>query len=186
MMRTALRSAFAASVLSAAILLAAVQGAAAAKAPTAPAGQKSPSPSAAAGKRGPIAVSGAWIREAPPGAEVLAAYMEIRNSGAREDVLLEARTPIAEIVSIHRTVMKGGVARMEHLESIRIPAKSTVRLRPGGDHLMIMFPERLPRGGQKVPMALRFRRAGTVWLEVPVRPDLFDLLPTPFRRFTAG
>lgn len=143
-------------------------------------------PSAATARRGAISVAGGWIREAPPGAEVLAAYMEIRNAGPQDDHLLEARTPIAEVVSIHRTVVRGGVAKMEHLESIRIPARSTVHLRPGGDHLMIMFPERLPRRGEKVAMSLRFKRAGTLTLELPVRPDLVDLRPSPPWRPASG
>ena len=125
-------------------------------------------PGAAARPDG-IEVRGAWIREAPPGAEVLAAYMDIRNKDAKPDVLFEIRTPIAEVVSIHRTVVIKGVARMEHMETLPVPARTTVRLKPGGDHLMIMFPERLPKVGAKVPLALRFRRGGTVWLEVPVK-----------------
>ena len=115
----------------------------------------------------PPTVSDAWIRATPPGARTAAAYLTITSSGTA-DRLLGATTPVAGAVEIHTHVAEAGLQRMVRLEELTLPAGESVRLEPGGLHLMLtdIAPPLAP--GMSVAFALRFATAGTVEIEIPV------------------
>jgi len=58
---------------------------------------------------------------------------------------------------------------MRHVESFEIPARSRIHLRPGGAHLMLMDLARPLKKGERVPMTLRFERAGEVQIDLEVQ-----------------
>jgi copper(I)-binding protein len=116
-----------------------------------------------------IELRGAWARPTPPAADVAAAYLEIRSS--RADRLVEARTPAARRAEIHSTSMKDGVMEMRHVEALAIPAGTPVVLKPGGLHVMLFGLQQPLAVGQRLPLELRFEKAGVVRTEVVVRAD---------------
>lgn len=118
---------------------------------------------------GPIAIEGAWIREAPPGATVLGAYMTLRNPGHRPDRLLRVQTPVAGRVEIHEMAVQHGVMRMRPLKALVLPATQAVVLRPMGTHMMLMDPKRPLKAGMRVPVTFFFERAGSIRRELPVK-----------------
>jgi periplasmic copper chaperone A len=115
-----------------------------------------------------IAVEGAWARAAAEGQTSSAAYFTIRNRGG-EDRLLSASSPVGE-TSIHETSIEDGVMRMRPLESLEIPANSTVALEPHGMHIMLMGLQAPLETGATVPIELTFERAGPRQVEAEVRP----------------
>jgi copper(I)-binding protein len=115
----------------------------------------------------PPAIADAWIRAAPPGARTAAAYLTITSTSAG-DRLLGAATPAAAAVEIHTHVVEAGMSRMVRLPELTLPAGETVRLEPGGLHLMLLDVSGPLAAGTKVAMSLRFAEAGTVEIEVPV------------------
>lgn len=120
--------------------------------------------SAAAGQ--PM-LTGAWARATPPGARTAAAYLTIAPGDA-SDTLLGASTPSARAVEIHTHVVEGGLQRMIGVAELALPAGQTVRLEPGGLHLMLIDLAAPLAPGTKVALSLRFAAAGTIELEVPV------------------
>lgn len=107
----------------------------------------------------------------PPGARIGAAYFAaLENQGAQADRLLRASTPVAARVELHSgDIGADGVMRMREKDSIDVPAKATVKLRPGGgDHLMLMELKQPLVAGDRFPMTLEFERAGKVEVEVVV------------------
>jgi copper(I)-binding protein len=115
----------------------------------------------------PPAIADAWIRAAPPGARTAAAYLTI-TSAAAADRLLGAATPAAGAVEIHTHVVEGGMSRMVRLPELILPAGETVRLEPGGLHLMLLDVRGPLAAGTKVAISLRFAAAGEIEIEVPV------------------
>ena len=116
----------------------------------------------------PIAVTAAWARPTPPGA-MGAAYLIISNAGDRADRLVAASTPAAGMAEIDETRSVGGIARMRALEALDVPPHGSVRLEPGALHIMLMdLPRPLAAGGH-FPLTLRFRDAGAITVDVPVR-----------------
>ena len=115
----------------------------------------------------PPTVSNAWIRATPPGARTAAAYLTITSSGTA-DRLLGATTPAAGAVEIHAHVAEAGLQRMVRVEELTLPAGESVRLEPGGLHLMLIGIALPLVPGTNVAFALRFETAGTVEIELPV------------------
>jgi hypothetical protein len=94
----------------------------------------------------------------------------IDNGGTAADALLTASTPLAAKVEIHETTTSGGMTGMHPVDRLEIPAGGTVRLEPGGVHLMLMGLTGPVEPGTTVSLELRFEHAGTIVVQAPVRP----------------
>lgn len=116
-----------------------------------------------------IAIVEPWVREAPPGASVVGAYMILRNPSPQADRLLSVRSPLAETVEIHRMTVKNGMMDMEAIPFLTIPAQGEVKLQPGGKHLMIYGLKQDLREGDRLPLELKFEHSGTRMIDAPVR-----------------
>ena len=116
-----------------------------------------------------VKIENAWARATPPGAKIGAGYMTIHNSGATADRLVGASSPAAAKVETHVTTRDGDISRMRPVKGYDIPANGTFQLTPGGSHLMLMDLKAPLREGDKVPLVLKFQRAGEVKVELQVR-----------------
>ena len=116
-----------------------------------------------------ISISGAWSRATVAGQSTAAVYLTIANKGGGDDKLLNASTPIGQ-ATLHSSTMDGGVMRMRPLESLDIPAQSTVQLKPGGTHIMVTGVKQPLIAGSSFPLALHFERSGNRTVTVSVRP----------------
>jgi copper(I)-binding protein len=113
--------------------------------------------SAAASEEAGVSVRDAWVRESPPGVAMTAGYMALRNNTSRSQVLVAASSSGFETVMMHRTVVKDGMARMEHAPAIELSPGASLIFAPGGYHLMLMHPKRTLRVGDRVVINLEFR-----------------------------
>ncbi len=103
----------------------------------------------------------------------------ISNDGDGDDELLEVTTPVALGVELHVTEIEDGQATMRQLESVELPAGETVRLRPGGLHLMMVVPDESVVEGGTFDLTLRFDRSDPITVPVEVVP-LLDLAENSF------
>lgn len=130
-------------------------------------------PSAAAQdfRQGALHVSGAWSRATAPRAEIGAGYLTIRNQGKTSDRLISATSPRAARVEVHTMTMAGGVMRMRPVhDGLPVPPHGTVQLSPGGNHLMLIGLKTPLTPGERVPVILRFQKAGAVPVQLSVGP----------------
>jgi copper(I)-binding protein len=102
-----------------------------------------------------LEVRDAWIREAPPTASVLAAYMVISNTGGTPARITAIASPDFDHTELHRTIVESGVARMVPIEKLEIAAGEMISLEPGGIHLMLINPLRQLRQGDTVTLILQ-------------------------------
>lgn len=120
-------------------------------------------------KVGDLTIAHPWSRATPPNAAVGGGYLVIENHGASDDRLLGGATPIAGEVQIHTMEMEGDVMKMRRLEDgVAVPAGATVALEPGAYHLMLMNLTEPLTEGSRVPLTLRFEKAGPVEMELAV------------------
>lgn len=112
----------------------------------------------------------AWIRAAPPGAQVTALYFTLRNSSERSEVLVAVETPAAHRVTIHETGGHEGMSGMRPRDRVLIAPGQTVQLAPGGLHVMLEGLERDLIPGEQVPVTLRFASGAVVPVAAVVRP----------------
>lgn len=114
------------------------------------------------------AVTDAWARATPPGASVAAAYLVVDNTGGAADRLLGVASTAADRVEVHETRREGEVMRMRKAEPLAIAAGERVSLAPGGLHVMLMGLRAPLRQGDRLPLVLRFERAGEIQVEAAV------------------
>jgi copper(I)-binding protein len=120
-------------------------------------------------KVGNIEITGAFTKAMLPGQPVGGGYLTIKNSGTADDVLVSASSPAAAAVELHEMAMQGEVMKMRRLDDgIVIPAGQTVKLSPGGLHLMFLKVKEPFKQGGMVPVTLTFKAAGDVDAAFPV------------------
>lgn len=112
---------------------------------------------AAATKEPGVSVRDAWVREAPPGALVMAGYMVLQNKTSRPQTLIAATSSAFGTVMIHRTVTRGGLTGMEHSPQVDLLPNASLLFAPGGYHLMLLNPKRALHAGDRVNINLQFR-----------------------------
>jgi len=121
---------------------------------------------AATYEHGALHISQPWSRATSAGMPMGVAYLTITNRGKKADALIAASTPAAARVEIHHTTLVDGMARMRPLSEIPIPAGATVKIEPGGIHLMLVDLEAPLVAGKPVPLTLEFRVAGRVTVDL--------------------
>jgi periplasmic copper chaperone A len=120
-------------------------------------------------KAGDLVITQAWSRATPGGAKIGGGYVTIENKGSASDRLIGGSAAIAGKVEVHEMAMNNGVMTMRPLDKgLTIDPGKTVKLAPGGYHLM-MFDLKGPlKQGDKVPVTLEFEKAGKVNLSFDV------------------
>ncbi len=116
---------------------------------------------------GDITIGHPWTRAAGAGGTG-AGFLKLTNTGTQPDRLLSATSPVAPVVELHSMVRDGDVMRMRPVQDITIAPGQTVELRPGGFHIMMVGLTSAMKQGSRVPLILRFERAGEVRVELDV------------------
>jgi periplasmic copper chaperone A len=120
-------------------------------------------------KAGDLVITQAWTRATPGGAKIGGGYLTIENKGSTPDRLIGGSADVAGKVEVHEMAMNNGVMTMRPLEKgLAIEPGKTVKLAPGGYHLM-MFDLKSPlKRGEKLPVTLEFEKAGKVQVSLDV------------------
>jgi periplasmic copper chaperone A len=116
-----------------------------------------------------IVVIKAWARATPPGATTGAAYITLQNPGSTPDRLVNVTSAAAGSAMLHKTVEDGGVSKMEAMSG-DIPAGSTLEMRPGGTHIMLMGLTGPLKQGETLSVTLDFETAEDVTVEAKIAP----------------
>lgn len=110
-----------------------------------------------------------YVRAVPASQEQTAAYMLLRNSGAKTVTLVQAASPAARAVELHTVVDEGGVKKMRPVAKIDVPAGGETRLQPGGLHIMLIGLKRPLAEGSNVALTLTFADGSRRELTAPVK-----------------
>src|SRR3954462_11935774 len=121
-------------------------------------------------KAGDLVITQAWSRATPNGAKIAGAYLTIENKGSAPDRLLGGSGDVAGKIEVHEMAMDNGVMKMRPLDKgLVIEAGKTVKLAPGGYHLMLQELKGPFKEGEKVPVTLEFEKAGKVAISLDVQ-----------------
>jgi copper(I)-binding protein len=131
--------------------------------------QHGPGVHAAVQTKGPLRIEGAWARATPPAGKVAGAFVTLVNTGAAPDRLVSAASPVAGRIELHTHIKDGDVMRMREVEGgIPLPPGDTVKLQPGGLHIMLLGLNQGLAAGSSFSLTLTFENAGSVQVDVPV------------------
>jgi copper(I)-binding protein len=118
---------------------------------------------------GNLRIMQAWSRATPGGAKVASGYLTIENKGTTPERLLAASTALAAKTEIHEMAVNNGIMTMRPLEGgLAIAPGRSVRLAPGGGHLMFVGLNAPLRQGEQLPVTLSFEHAGDVRVSLNV------------------
>jgi periplasmic copper chaperone A len=121
-------------------------------------------------KAGDLLITQAWSRATPGGAKIAGGYLTIENKGAAADRLVGVSGEVAGKIEVHEMAMNNGVMTMRPLDKgLAIEPGQTVKLAPGGYHLMMFDLKEPLKQGDKVPVTLEFENAGKVKLSLDVQ-----------------
>jgi len=120
---------------------------------------------------GKLGVFDAWIRQAPPGATMMAGYATLKNTGDAPITVLTVQSDAFRMTSVHETIVANDMAKMREVHRLAVPAGDEVRMEPGGRHLMLMQPRRDIVPGDKIEVV--FLLADGTRLQT-----YFDVLPS--------
>jgi periplasmic copper chaperone A len=121
-------------------------------------------------KAGDLVITQAWSRATPGGAKVGSGYLTIENKGSAPDRLIGGSADVADKVQVHEMTTTNGVMTMRPLDNgLTIEPGKTVKLAPGGYHLMLLDLKSPLKKGDKVPVTLEFEKAGKVKLTLDVQ-----------------
>jgi copper(I)-binding protein len=121
-------------------------------------------------KAGDLVITQAWSRATPGGAKIAGGYLTIENKGTAVDRLVGGSGDVAGKIEVHEMAMNNGVMTMRPLDKgLAIEPGQTVKLAPGGYHLMMFDLKEPLKQGDKVPVTLEFEKAGKVKLSLDVQ-----------------
>ena len=116
-------------------------------------------------------VTGVWARATV--GSTAAVYLTMTGTG-KADRLVSAAVPrsVARRTELHKTTMgQGDMMSMAPVKSIRVPAAGTVKLEPGGYHVMLIGLKKPLVAGSSFHLALTFANSGTTTVTAKVRKN---------------
>ena len=129
-----------------------------------------------------VSVTGAWARTTAPGAKTGAVYLAITSENGDTLTAVAVPASVAAEAQMHEATGGGEMTHdgggsapmntmmgMRQVHRIEIPAGHTVRLEPGGHHIMLMGLAAPVTAGQKIPVTLTFQQAGKVTVDAVAR-----------------
>lgn len=114
-------------------------------------------------------ITGAWLRQPPPGQTSVAIYMELHNGGSAPLAVVGARVEGAASASIHGHSHADGMMRMYPVPRLEIAPGAELSLQPGGYHLMVGGIDTAPQPGALLPFCLRLEDGVEQCAEARVR-----------------
>ena len=116
-----------------------------------------------------LIVQNAWVRQVP-GSDVAAAYLTLRNPTKQPISIVGVESSLATHAMIHETRTESGQSQMRPHEQLVVPPGQTVKLEPGGLHVMLHGITRPAAVGQSVPLSLLLADGTKVQFAAIVRP----------------
>lgn len=86
-----------------------------------------------------------WARFRPDNASAI--YLDIHNKDTTKEAhIVGVSSPAFKSLMIHQSKEENGMMRMEHTDSLSIPAQEVLKLAPGGYHIMAFEPQHIQVG----------------------------------------
>ncbi|MGH8292194.1 MAG: copper chaperone PCu(A)C [Gammaproteobacteria bacterium] len=116
-----------------------------------------------------INASHVWIREAPPGTEVMTGYLTLINQTSRALTLDRITSPDFGEVRLQPDAQQNVKESTQAAKALALPAHASVTLGAGGDHLVFMHPIKTFYAGDFITLTLTFSDGSSLTIMAPVR-----------------
>ena len=116
-----------------------------------------------------IEIEGAYARASIPNAPNSAAFFVIKNNSDKDIAITSANSDIAEKNELHTHIKENQMMKMMKIEKLVVPAKSSLELKSGGDHVMLMGLKKELKVGDEISLELSFSDGDKKSIKVPVK-----------------
>jgi hypothetical protein len=120
-----------------------------------------------------LEVSNVWARATIAAQKTGGIYLDIRSAAPAR--LVGVASPAAARVELHNMKMEGGVMKMSAVQSIDLAAGQTVKLAPGGFHVMLIDLKQPLKAGDSVPVTLTVERADKTRASIETKAEVRDM-----------
>jgi copper(I)-binding protein len=104
-----------------------------------------------------VKIENAWARATAPGQKVAAGFLDLTADA--DMVVVGGSSPVSKSLELHFMRMDNGVMEMRQMKEIALPKGQTVKLEPGGLHIMFIGMKNQIKAGEKVPVTLIIKGA---------------------------
>ena len=116
-----------------------------------------------------VEIDGAYARASIPNVPNSAAFFVIKNNSDKDIAITSANSDIAEKNELHTHIKENKMMKMMKIEKLVVPAKSSLELKSGGDHVMLMGLKKELKAGDEISLKLSFSDGDKKKIKVPVK-----------------
>lgn len=116
-----------------------------------------------------VEIDGAYARASIPNVPNSAAFFVIKNNSDKDIAITSANSDIAEKNELHTHIKENQMLKMMKIEKLVVPAKSSLELKSGGDHVMLMGLKKELKAGDEISLELSFSDGDKKNIKVPVK-----------------
>lgn len=116
-----------------------------------------------------VEIDGAYARASIPNVPNSAAFFVIKNNSDKDIAITSANSDIAEKNELHTHIKENQMMKMMKIEKLVVPAKSSLELKSGGDHVMLMGLKKELKAGDEINLELSFSDGDKKSIKVPVK-----------------
>ena len=118
-------------------------------------------------KKGTIEVEMPYVRAPVPGNSMTAAFLHVSNSGQQACKLTAASSSYATKVEFHTHQHVDGMMKMRPVDTVDVPAGSSVTFKPGGLHLMLFGVKSVETSSAKITLSTD--KCGEIQFSAPIK-----------------
>jgi copper(I)-binding protein len=101
--------------------------------------------------------------------EESALYVTVRNHGSEPDALLAVSSEVAASGVLYETLARESTTVRQPQKQFDIPAGSTLEMKPGKSHIVLLGLTQALSPGETVPVQLIFQKAGPMSVDALVK-----------------
>lgn len=116
-----------------------------------------------------IEIEGAYARASIPNVPNSAAFFVIKNNSDKDIAITSANSDVAEKNELHTHIKENKMMKMMKIEKLVVPAKSSLELKSGSDHVMLMGLKKELKAGDEINLELSFSDGDKKSIKVPVK-----------------
>ena len=116
-----------------------------------------------------VEIDGAYARASIPNVPNSAAFFVIKNNSDKDIAITSANSDVAEKNELHTHIKENKMMKMIKIEKLVVPAKSSLELKSGGDHVMLMGLKKELKAGDEINLELSFSDGDKKSIKVPVK-----------------
>ena len=116
-----------------------------------------------------VEIDGAYARASIPNVPNSAAFFVIKNNSDKDIAITSANSDVAEKNELHTHIKENQMLKMMKIEKLVVPAKSSLELKSGGDHVMLIGLKKELKAGDEINLELSFSDGDKKSIKVPVK-----------------